>query len=469
MLQLRGTVLAAVTLSLLGLAAAPAGARQAQEPRAGEGPPSGPLSAEAQASDPDPVAALRAEIGRLRRDHERRIAELEARLAELEGQAAEAAAVEPAPDELADADLAELRAAAEAAAAEAAEEGEAPAAPGEPGAPPRPEPGEPAYGRERNLNRLNPEISFTGNVLGVTSSVGRDDFRLQEFELDLQSALDPFSITKWTLAFSEEEGVAIEEGYVRYPSLKGGVGLTAGKLRQSFGVLNRWHLHALPQTEYPLAIQRYFDDEGLAQTGVSLDWLLPRGWAHANRLTLQVTDGSNEAFGGEDFERLAVLGRVTSYWDLSPATYLELGLSGVGGGDGAGGETRVWGADLTLDWAPPGRSKYREVVWRTEALLSERDDPETGLSAEAWGGYSYLEALLARNLWAGVRYDRVEDPLAPERLTEAIVPYVTWWQSEYVRLRGEYRYVEDDLTGETEKGFTLQLTWAAGPHKHEAY
>jgi hypothetical protein len=453
MLQPRGAVLAAVALCLLGLAAAPAAARPAQPP----------AETEVSPSDPDPVTALRAEIERLRRDHERRIAELEARLASLEGQPA-ATAAEPAPEEQADADLAELRAAAEAAAGAAA--------PGEPAGPDGPspaEPGEPAYGRERNLNRLNPEISFTGNVLGVTSSVARDDFRLQEFELDLQSALDPFSITKWTLAFSEEEGVAIEEGYVQYPSLKGGLGLTVGKVRQSFGVLNRWHLHALPQTEYPLVLQSYFDDEGLAQTGLSVDWLLPRGWADANRLTLQATDGSNEAFGGEDFERLALLGRITSYWDLSPATYLELGLSGVGGGNGAGGDTRVWGADLTVDWAPPGRSKYREVVWRTEALLSERDDPETGLSAEAWGGYSYLEALLARNLWAGVRYDRVEDPLAPERLTEAVVPYVTWWQSEYVRLRGEYRHVEDDLTGETEKGFTLQLTWAAGPHKHEAY
>lgn len=453
MLQLRRAVLAAVTLCLLGLAATPAGARPAQPPEETEAIP----------STPDPVAALRAEVERLRRDYERRITELEARLAALEGQPA-ATAAEAALEELAEADLAELRAAAEAAAGAAA-----PGEPAGPGGPSPAEPGEPAYGRERNLNRLNPEISFTGNVLGVTSSVARDDFRLQEFELDLQSALDPFSITKWTLAFSEEEGVAIEEGYVQYPSLKGGLGLTAGKVRQSFGALNRWHLHALPQTEYPLVLQSYFDDEGLAQTGLSVDWLLARGWADVNRLTLQVTDGSNEAFGGEDFERLALLGRITSYWDLTPATYLELGLSGVGGGNGAGGDTRVWGADLTLDWAPPERSKYREIVWRTEALLSERDDPETGLAAEAWGGYSYLEALLARNLWAGVRYDRVEDPLRPERLTEAVVPYLTWWQSEYVRLRGEYRYLENDQTGETEKGFTLQLTWAAGPHKHEAY
>jgi hypothetical protein len=46
---------------------------------------------------------------------------------------------------------------------------------------------------------------------------------------------------------------------------------------------------------------------------------------------------------------------------------------------------------------------------------------------------------------------------------------LTWWQSEFVRLRGEYGYLRDSRTGERENRFTLQLTWAAGPHKHETY
>ena len=49
------------------------------------------------------------------------------------------------------------------------------------------------------------------------------------------------------------------------------------------------------------------------------------------------------------------------------------------------------------------------------------------------------------------------------------MPYLTWWQSEWVRLRGEYQYRKDELTGEDENRFTLQLTWAAGPHKHSTY
>jgi hypothetical protein len=297
--------------------------------------------------------------------------------------------------------------------------------------------------------------------------VGREIHKV-EFELDVQSALDPFSRTRWTVAFDDEGEVEVEEGWIAYPSLPGGLGLTAGRFRQQFGTLNRQHLHALPQSDYPLALRTVFGDEGLAQTGLSARWLLPRPWASANELTVELTDGENDAFGGEDFEHLAALVHLKNYWDLSDAAYFELGLSGVGGSDAAGGDRRVWGVDATFHWQPPARAKYRELTWRTEILRSEVDLPE-GDSAEAWGGYSYLEGLVTQNLYAGARVDWAEDPFDPDRRRWGVVPYLTWWQSEFVRLRGEYRRFEDRETGDTDDSLLLQLTWAAGPHKHDTY
>jgi hypothetical protein len=410
-----------------------------------------PAAAPAQeAPGSDPVAALRLEIEALKQTYETRIAELERRLAGLE------AAAEPTEDD----ELAALRAAAQDTA-------------GQTSAPETPETEAPAVrdiasGNERNLNRLNPEISMTGDLVGFTTDQGREDFNGREFELNVQSALDPYSLTKWTLSFSPEEGVDIEEGYVAYTGLPGGLTLTAGKFRQEFGALNRWHLHALPQIDYPLALQTYFGEEGLAQTGLSASWLLPRPWATANELTFQVTDGESDAFGGENFSNLVGLAHLKNFWEVGDATYAELGLSGIAGTNGSGGESRVYGTDFTFHWQPPQRAKYREVTWRTELLRSERDD-ENGELKEAWGGYSYVESLVAQNLYAGVRYDRVEDPLDPGRVRWGVFPSLTWWQSEFVRLRGEYGFLKDDLTGEKENRFSLQLTWAAGPHKHETY
>ncbi|HVG07402.1 MAG TPA: hypothetical protein VNM67_06835 [Thermoanaerobaculia bacterium] len=410
-----------------------------------------PAAAPAQtAQTEDPVQALRQEIEALRQEYGERLADLEARLARLEGTG-EAQASGQEDDE-----LAALRAAAEETTGSSAEAPDV-----------TPESLETSVaGSERNLSQLNPEISVTGDVVGFyTDHAGedREDFDAREFELNFQSALDPFSITKWTLAFSPEEGVDIEEGYISYTNLPGGLGLTAGKFRQNFGALNRWHLHALPQLDYPLAIQTYFGDEGLAQTGIRADWLLPHPWASANEVTLEVTDGESDAFGGESFENLVGLAHLKNYWDIGEAVYTELGLSGI-----AGNDSQILGTDFTFHWQPPSQAKYKEITWRTEVLRSDRDDAE-GIGHQAWGGYSYIESLLGQNLYAGVRYDRVEDPLDPEHVTWGVFPNLTWWQSEYVRLRGEYGFVKDDLTGGDENRFSLQLTWAAGPHKHEIY
>ena len=48
-------------------------------------------------------------------------------------------------------------------------------------------------------------------------------------------------------------------------------------------------------------------------------------------------------------------------------------------------------------------------------------------------------------------------------------PYVTWWQSPWVRLRLEVDWIDGRGTGPRELVAFLQLTFAAGPHKHERY
>jgi hypothetical protein len=417
-----------------------------------------PLTAQPPADDS--VDRVRAEIRELRQEYNLRLAALEARLSRLEAAAGRETAPGRAQLEPSD-ELARLRQAAEeVGASDSAAEPEVATAPAVVQSP--------VVGRERNLNRLNPEISVTGIFIAQASDRDREEFAVEEVELDLQAALDPFSRTRLTLAFADEE-VEIEEGYVVYSSLPSGLELMAGKFRQRFGPLNRQHLHALPQSDYPLALQAYFGEEGLAQNGLSLSWLLARPWASANEITLEFTDGQNEeAFGGEDFEDFSFLGRLENFWELSAATYLEWGLSGIVGSTADDGDSRIWGTDLTTQWRPPTRAKYREITWRTELLWSQRDDALSERQ-EAWGGYTYLEGLLTRNLYLGLRLDRAEDPLVPADYRWGIVPYFTWWQSEYVRLRAEYGFLQAEPSGEEENRFTLQLTWAAGPHKHTTY
>ena len=339
--------------------------------------------------------------------------------------------------------------------------------------------------------QLNPEISVTGDIFFVTGDNLKTEMQPRHFELDLQSYLDPY--TRFHVVFGyegahaawgfedehehmdngeeheHEEGFELEEGYVTWLQL-GPTSLTVGRKRQQFGILNRWHMHALPQTDYPWVIGESFGPHGLSATGVSVEWLMPRLWADANELVVEVMNGDNEvAFAGSDWRKPSFLAFLKSYWDLSANTYFELDLTGLHGVTDHEGELdhNFLAVDLTYDWYPIGRELYRGFQLRG-MLLRSWLDLEEGDSLNTWGSYLYGQFKFATRWYAGLRWDWVEDQRQAGHEFWGLSPYLTFWQSEFVRLRGQYSYRDDNTYG-TDQRFELQLTFAAGPHKHETY
>ncbi len=324
--------------------------------------------------------------------------------------------------------------------------------------------------RTRMQPELNPEITVVGDMLAFARSEGRDGFSVGEWELDAQSYLDPYSFMHLTLSAAEGDGASVEEGYIKWLGLPGHLTLTVGRKRQQFGILNRWHPHALDQVELPLAIQRAFGEEGLIGTGVSVDWLMPRLWASTNELTVEVTNADNEAaFAGSDWQHPAFLARLKSYWDLTTDSYFELGLNALHGPadpDGHLGHD-LFAADLTYSWAPTAQATYRGVILRGMLLDSRRELPD-GSRQQAWGGYAYGQVRLGERWFTGVRYDRAEEGLGDGEAVWGLSPYLTWWQSEFVRLRAEANLRHYQLSG-WDRELLLQITLAAGPHRHDSY
>jgi len=318
--------------------------------------------------------------------------------------------------------------------------------------------------------QLNPEISVTGNMYFIGGDNEKERFSPGEWELDVQSYLDPYSKVHVVLSKPEDEGLQLEEGYVTWLNLAHGLSLTVGKKRQQFGVLNRWHAHALPQFDLPWVLQESFGEEGLSGSGVSFDWLMPRLWASANELTFEVTNGDNDmAFAGESWTHPAFLARLKSYWDLTSNSYFELGLDGLHGDADAAGHLNhdFWALDATYNWYPAGRELYRELTFRGMLLRSILDLEEGG-TRRAWGGYLYGQYKFSPHWITGLRYDRVFDQREAGHSYWGLSPYLTFWQSEFVRLRGQFSYRKDDLLG-IDRRYILQLTVAAGPHKHDTY
>lgn len=359
-----------------------------------------------------------------------------------------------------------------------------------------------------SLQKLNPEISASGDFLAYYRDQDgvrkHTDAEIRGLELNIQSYLDPFSRMKATAHISEA-GVDLEEVYFTRFSVLNGANLDIGKFRQQFGVVNRWHEDALDQVQYPLALQRIFGEAGLNQTGASMEWTLPTWGGAQQEFICQVTSGSNERlFEGNELGTPSALVHYKNFRELSRDAYFEFGLSGLVGWNDTwdiqdGNDvvsrtdalcTRVFGADFAYLWEPVDRALYRNVEWRSEVYVLNRDllapDGSGRDTLNAWGAFSYLQSKVARNLILGVRadyygpaskdYAETQDlsliPLAYPAMNPyrwQLGPYVTWWQSEWVRLRGEYNYGWGKGMEPTAHTLWFQATFAAGPHKHERY
>lgn len=361
-------------------------------------------------------------------------------------------------------------------------------------------------GRQRNQQALNPEITLTGDLFGFVDMDDPDErnFVPREVELSIQSALDPYALAKVFVGFHDPGGelepfgdahehheledpgdadideeasghggeVAVEEAYIQWRGLLGGLNVSAGRFRQNFGTLNRWHPHALPAQTYPLPYLAFFGEEGLAQTGVSVHWLSPFAGFGTWEAWAEVTTSSNEVLFGEA-STPSLLGRINAFWELSPATYFEVGanaLTGPGqGGDDSFG-THVFGGDFTLSWRPPARSRYREANLRGGVVAGELApelEPVLAEPGTALGGFLIGEYRLDQRWILGARSEYMQNPLDPDESTWLAAPTITWWQSEWVRLRAEFDYLA--RPDDTLRLLVLQATFAMGPHKHETY
>jgi len=360
-----------------------------------------------------------------------------------------------------------------------------------------------------SLQALNPEISVTGDMITFyrdqKGTRARSDFDFRTLGIHIESYLDPY--TRFKSAVPVTESFAkLGEAYLTRFGVLPDVNLTLGKFRQQFGVVNRWHKHGLDQVDFPLALRSIFGDGGLNQSGVSVDWAMPSIGETAQELTFQVTNGENKRLFDENGRNTpSVLLHYKNYKDVSKDTYLEWGLTSLVGWNDEWQvlsgvdtwrterdrlETWVLGSDFTVLWEPTERMRYRNLEWRSELYYLNHDilDPYdlSKDTVNAWGAYSYVQTKLTRTWDVGLRFDYYEPdskdyaglpeialaPLAVED-SEAyrwqVGPYVTWFQSPFVKFRLEYNHADGEGMEAAEDVVFFQMVFSAGPHKHERY
>jgi hypothetical protein len=287
-------------------------------------------------------------------------------------------------------------------------------------------------------------------------------FEMNEAEATFQAVVDPFARADFFLAFSPE-GAEIEEGFLTFTNLPGGLLAKVGKMKQQVGKVNTLHPHALSWADRPLVMQNLLGgDEGLSDSGVSVSKLILNPWFFLEA-TGEVYQGSSGVFATHERSDVSWVGRLRGYRDLTESTNLDIGASFARGGNdvGPGFNTQLFAVDATFRYRPLRRAIYKRFLGRTELIWSRRGQ-ESG-DASAFGMYASGDYQFARRWFAGARYDWSQRAYDSSLTDKGPSLLLTFWPSEFSQLRGQYRRTRF-AEGITSNEVLFQLLFSIGAH-----
>ena len=332
----------------------------------------------------------------------------------------------------------------------------------------------PVYGVASAASKIfNPDIAVIGDFLGAAGRNAVNPspaLEMHEAEASLQAIVDPYARADFFLAFGPE-GAEVEEGFLTFPTVPGGLLVKVGKMRAAFGKVNMLHNHVLPWTDRPLVTNNLVGgEEGISDAGISVARLVTNPWIFLEA-TGEVYRGKSEGlFTSGARGDLSYVGHLRGYQDITDNTNVDLGASYARGHNATGVvdqvdvgrfTTDVWGVDATLRWRPLQRSIYRSFLGRSELLWSRRDQP--GGRQGAFGYYVSGDYKFGRRWFVGARYDRSERANDVGLRDSGHSVLLTYWPSEFNQIRGQYRRIKYGK-GPTANELLFQFLFSIGAH-----
>lgn len=336
----------------------------------------------------------------------------------------------------------------------------------------------PVYGAASQGSKIfNPDIGMIGNFITATGpsrggspSIAPTPFAtLQESEASFQAVVDPYARADFFLAIGEE-GIEVEEGFVTFPTLPGGLLVKAGKFRANFGRLNAFHNHTLPWIDRPLVMYNLLGgspldpDTGIKDAGVSVARIIPAGTLFLEGVAEIYRGDSGTLFKSNRRSDFSTVGHLRAYADITDQTNIEIGGSYSRGHNEVGSDfiTQLYGTDITLRWRPLSRAIYHSLAARAELIWSRRDQLPS--LQRAFGGYASLDYGFMRRWFIGGRYDwadRAADAAIQDRGESAVL---TFWPSEFSQVRSQYRRTRYGDDGRVANELLFQVLFTIGAH-----
>lgn len=320
------------------------------------------------------------------------------------------------------------------------------------------------------IQSMNPDLSFIADVaLAAFSSrenlqtgghdPNRSGFNLQQLELALSAAVDPYFRLDGNIVFFPA-GVEIEEIYGTTLALPWGLQARAGQFLTRFGRQNPTHVHSWDFVDQHFPLGRILGAEGNRGLGTELSWLTPLPWYV--ELIGSVTEAGGEAtarsfYGAQDLGvtsplHLQATGALKQFFPLSDDWSILWGLSAATGPNptGRNNRTDLYGTDLYVKYRPVSAGSFTVVSLQTEWFYRRRQIPRELLQDVS--GYAYLFwrflprwGVAARYEYGGPAYlltgqlAGARDYLDPDwdRGRHRATANLTFWPTEFSRLRAQ--------------------------------
>src|SRR5215471_9456607 len=336
-------------------------------------------------------------------------------------------------------------------------------------------------------SQFNPAIGLIIDTAFSYRQHEGNNFDFRAAEIGISASIDPFA-RGYAILSGSPDGFSVEEAAIVTTSLPYNLTVKGGRFFADFGRLSKFHDHDLPFVNRPGVLDRFVDGESQAN-GVEVSYLLPI------EQYVNLTAGMYNKIGAEnervnnnvprDLGEFTYLGRAATFISLSDVHSLDIGASLAYTPRvkiDQNQERYLAGIDITYRYVPLSQAGYRGLVWGTEILVNSENRPIGGFPTDptaapptdfkrnnAWGAYSYLEARLSRRFYPGFLFDYAQalDPGVGD--SKSYSPYLTFWLSEFQRLRLQYTYLSQpgvpQVPAYANQVF-LQWTVVLGSHVH---
>ena len=327
------------------------------------------------------------------------------------------------------------------------------------------------------------QISVAGDMVaerGLTNdSEAKEKLTSRAFELMFFAPVDHrFDAVASATAHDEAGEVTFEihEMYIGSSKIIPRGRFRIGQMFPAFGRLQRFHQHDWPFISAPEVNTRFFDQEGIIDTGAEFSYLLPTS------MYLEWTGGvtSGWTFGhthdeGEKPKVPTHFSRLATYMDLGQSGGAEIGFNYVGRTSAENTKMKIYGLDFVAK-----KRHNRTLTYLLQSEIWLRDEKrENSESEEILGGYIYGQYGFNPNWQLGLRLDALtvlsqENALGDkeDNLNFAWVPTLTYRHSEFATFRLAYNDKRDSVDNNTvnrDRYLQLQATFILGAHPAHAF